>query len=150
MILYRGDGGTPTSFGTCGRRYSTDSRTGLQCLGHLPRSRRLTTPWPSFATAPVYNALAVFYDHAGSQQGGQLARPHRLTTPRPTHLSAPAAGSAVIDFSFTMVIINSAVIITDLTHQVKFIQYILYYILLSLKEQLLWLASSPVQDNDSS
>ena len=64
MILYRGDGGTPTSFGTGGRRYSTDSRTGLQRRGRL-------------------------CDHAGLQKGGRLARPHRLTTPRPVHLSVP-------------------------------------------------------------
>ena len=74
MILYRGDGGTPTSFGTGGR---------------LSRPRRLTTPWPSLTTAPAYNALAVSYDHAGLQQGGQLTRPHRLTTPRLIHQSVP-------------------------------------------------------------
>jgi len=39
--------------------------------------------------APAYNAVAVFRDHAGLQQGGQLARPHRLTAPRPFHLSVP-------------------------------------------------------------
>ena len=49
----------------------------------------LTTPWPSLATAPAYNVVAVSRDHAGLQQGGQLARPHRLTTPRPVHLSMP-------------------------------------------------------------
>ena len=64
MTLYRGDGGTPTSFGTGGRHYSTDSRTGLQRRGRL-------------------------CDHAGLQKGGRLARPHRLTTPRPVHLSVP-------------------------------------------------------------
>src|SRR3954463_5672977 len=46
-------------------------------------------PWPSLATAPAYNAVAVSRDHAGLQQGGQLARPHRITTPRPVHLSVP-------------------------------------------------------------
>ena len=56
-------------------------------LNGLPH--RLTTPWPSLATAPAYNAVAVSRDHAGLQQGGQLARPHRLTTPRPVHLSVP-------------------------------------------------------------
>ena len=80
----------------------------LTTCGHLLRPRRLTMPWPSLATAPVYNALAVLYDHTGLQQGGQLARPHRLTTPRPTHLSAPVADSPVVEFNFTAVIINSA------------------------------------------
>ena len=47
--------------------------------------------------------------HAGLQWGGQLAHPHRLTLSRPTHLSVPAADSAMVDFSFTMKIINSAV-----------------------------------------
>ena len=75
MILYRGDVGTPTSFGTGGHRYSTDSRTGLQMS------------WPSLATTPAYNAVAVSRDHAGLQQGGQLVRLHRFTMPRPTHLS---------------------------------------------------------------
>ena len=44
--------------------------------------------------------------------------------PRPAHLSAPATDSAVIDFSFTVVIINSVVEISGLTYQVKSIQYI--------------------------
>ena len=79
----------PTSFGVGGRRYSKDSRIGLQHRGHLSRSRRLTAPWPSLATAPVYNAVAVFYDHAGLQQGGQLTRPQRFTAPRLNHLSEP-------------------------------------------------------------
>ena len=52
-------------------------------------SHRLTTPWPSLATAPAYHAVAVSRDHASLQQGGQLTRPHRFTTPRPTHLSVP-------------------------------------------------------------
>ena len=60
---------------------------------------------------------------AGLQRGGQLARPRWLTTPRPTHLSTLAAGSSVIDFSFTMVI-NSAVDNYCLTYQVKSIHYI--------------------------
>ena len=69
--------------------------------------------------------------------------------PRPKYLSAPAADSAVIIFNFTMVIINSAMIIADLTHQVKSIQHIfIHYILLSLKEQLLRFASCPMQDSN--
>ena len=88
-ILYRGDGGMPTSLGIGGRRYSTDSRTGLQCCGRLSRPRRLTTSRPSLATAPAYNVVAVSRDHAGLQRRGQLARLHRLTTPRPVHLSVP-------------------------------------------------------------
>jgi len=52
-------------------------------------SHRLTTPWPSLATAPAYHAVAVSRDHASLQQGGQLTRPHRFTMPRPTHLSVP-------------------------------------------------------------
>ena len=48
-----------------------------------------STPWPSLATAPAYNTVAVSRDHVGLQQGGQLARLHRLRTPRPVHLSMP-------------------------------------------------------------
>ena len=77
MISYRGDGGTPTSFGT----------GWLSLLNGL--LHRLTTPWPSLATAPAYNAVAVFHEHAGLQQGGQLACPHRFTMMRPVHLSVP-------------------------------------------------------------
>ena len=57
----------PTSLGIGGRRYSTDSRTGLQYRGR------------SLATAPAYNAMAVSRDHGGLQQGGRLARPRQLT-----------------------------------------------------------------------
>ena len=76
-----------------------------------------------------------------------LVRSRRLTMPRPAHLFSPTADSAVIDFSFTMVIINSAVDdfwfnISSEIHPVYF--YITYYFY--LKEQLLWLASSPMQD----
>ena len=61
------------------------------------------------------------------------------------------ADSAAIVFSFTTVIINSAVIIADLTHQVKSIQHIfINYILLSLKEQLLRFASCLMQDSNRS
>ena len=43
------------------------------------------------------------------QCGGQLARPHRPIISRLTHLSAPTADSPMINFRFTIVIINSAV-----------------------------------------
>ena len=56
---------------------------------------RLTTPWPSLATTPAYNDVAVSRDHTGLQRGGQFARLHRLTTPRTTRPSALAAGSRV-------------------------------------------------------
>jgi len=39
-----GDGGVPTSFGTGGRYYSTDSHTSFQLCGRLPRPHRFTTP----------------------------------------------------------------------------------------------------------
>ena len=55
VILYRGGGDTPTSFGTGGRRYSTDSLTSLQRHGRLLWPRRLTTQWPSLMTTPAYN-----------------------------------------------------------------------------------------------
>ena len=42
--------------------------------------------------------------------------------------------------------LNFLWIITSLTYQVKSIQYILYYILFSSKEPLLWFASCPMQD----
>ena len=99
--------------------------------------------------APVYNPLAVSRDRTSLQRRGRFSRPHRFKTPRLKNLSAPAADSVVIDFSFTMVIIHSAVIIADLTHQVKSIQHI-FYILLSIKEQLLRFASCPMQDSNQS
>ena len=46
--------------------------------------------------------------------------------------------------------LNLLWIITSLTYQVKSIQYILYYILFSSKEQLLWFASCPMQDSNRS
>ena len=58
-------------------------------LGPHPR---LTRP-----SVPVYNT------------GEDFPRPHRLTTPRPIHLSTRRADSPMIDFSFTMVIIDSTV-----------------------------------------
>ena len=105
VALYCGDGGTPTSFGTGGCCYLTDSHTGLQCRGRLSRPHRLTTPR---TTRPSVLAAGSRV-RAGLQRGGQLTCPYRFTAPRPTHLSARAADSLVIDFSFTMVIINSAV-----------------------------------------
>jgi hypothetical protein len=79
-------------------------------------------------------------------------RPRRFTMRKITCSSAPvynaAAGSSVmadlpmIDFSFTMVIINSAVDIFWLTYQVKSIHHIfILYVAFFKKEQLLWLAS---------
>ena len=67
----------PTSFGAGGRRYSNG----------FPH--RLTTPWPSLATAPAYNVVAFSYYHVGLQQGGQITRPHRFTAPWLIHLSEP-------------------------------------------------------------
>ena len=67
---------------------------------------------------------------AGLQRGGQLARPHRLTTPRPAHLSAPVADSAVIDFSFTVMIINSAVdnFWLDISGEINPVNFYILYI----------------------
>ena len=64
MILYRRDGGTPTT---------------AQVV--------VVSQW---TPAPAYNAVSVSRDHAGLQQGGQLARPHRFTMPRAVHLSVPS------------------------------------------------------------
>ena len=76
----------------------------------------------------------------GLQRGRQLAHPHRFTTSRPIHLFAPTADSAVTDFSFTGVIINSAVdnFWPDISGEIHPVYF--YYVLLSLKEQLLRLA----------
>ena len=83
-------------------------------------------------TAPAYSVVVVSRDRTGLQRRGRFSRPHRFKTPRPTDLSVPAAGSAVIDLSFTIVIINFALIIADLTLQVKSIQHIfINYVLLS-------------------
>ena len=102
-------------------------------------------------TAPAYSVVAVSRDRTGLQRRNRFSHPHRFKTPWLKNLSAPAADSAAIVFSFTTVIINSAVIIADLTHQVKSIQHIfIHYILLSLKEQLLRFASCPMQDSNRS
>lgn len=76
-----------------------------------------------------------------------LTRPRWLITPRPAHLSAPAADSGVIDFSDTVVIINFAVdnFWPDISGEIHSVYFYITYCF-SLKEQLLWLASSPMQD----
>ena len=68
-----------------------------------------------------------------------LARPRWLTTPQPAHpwLISASPWSSTLRW-----------IITGLAYQVKSIQYILYYILFSLKKRLLWLASSSMQDSN--
>ena len=91
MILYRRGGGTPTSFGTGGRRYSTDSRTGLQCCGRLSRPHRLTTPWPTHPSTPPYNAT----DDSPVRPRGRLTCPRRLTNvtaDSPVHTGLPRRG----------------------------------------------------------
>ena len=72
--------------------------------------------------APVYNAVAVTRDRAG------------LQTPWPS----AAADSAMIDFSFTTVIINSTV--DNPWHDISGEPHPIYFILPSLKEQLLQFA----------
>jgi hypothetical protein len=118
----------PTSFGTGGRPYSTDSRTGLQRRGRLARPRRLTTPRTTLPSALAAGSRV----RTGLQRGGQLARPHWFTMPRPTHLSTSVADSLVIGFNFTIVIINSS---ADN-----------FWLNISGEIQLLWLASFPMQD----
>ena len=67
---------------------------------------------PVYITSPIcaaycacdYSPICVAYRPCDC-----LACPCSLTMPRPTHLSALATDSAVIDFSFTMVIINFVV-----------------------------------------
>src|SRR6187399_371927 len=51
--------------------------------------RRFTTPWPSLATVPVYNAVAIFRDHTVLQRRGRLSRLRRLTTRKETSPSVP-------------------------------------------------------------
>ena len=50
--------------------------------------------------------------------------------PRPAHLSAPAADSAVIDFSFTVMIINSAVdnFWPDISGEINPVNFYILYI----------------------
>ncbi|KAM3292104.1 hypothetical protein ACQJBY_036179 [Aegilops geniculata] len=95
-MLYHGDGGMPTSFGTGGRHYS---RTPAPAYNAVSVSRDRVGLQP----------VAVSRDHAGSQQGGQFARPHRLTTPRPFHLSVPSQKlrSSLTSFSRDLVYINT-------------------------------------------
>ena len=96
-------------------------QSGLhQCAGRLARPHHLTTPRTTRPSALATGSCV----RASLQRGGQLARPHRFTTPRPVHPSARMADSSMIDVSFTVVIINSAVDIFWLTYQVKSIHYI--------------------------
>ena len=74
-------------------------------VGRLVCPRRLTTPRTTRPSTLVAGSCV----RASLQHGGQLARPHRFKTPRPSHLSAPTVDPPVIDVSFTVVIINSAV-----------------------------------------
>ena len=70
--IIRGGGDTPTSFGTGGRRYSTDSRTGSQRRGRLSRPRRLTTPWLYLVTTPAYNKEDNLLVRTGLQRHGRF------------------------------------------------------------------------------
>ena len=97
MILYLEDGGTPTSFGTGGRRYSTNSRAGLQRRGHLSRPHGFTMTWTTRPSTLAAGSRV----RAGLQHGGQFARPRRFTTPGRLICLAPAADSPAGNFSFT-------------------------------------------------
>ena len=111
MILYRGDGGTPTSLGTGGCRYSTDSRTGLQRRGRLSRPRRLTTLWPSLATTPAYNKEDNLPVCTGLQRHGRficlcrlrccgrLYRPSLMAWSTSTDRAAPVCMSCLLSMS---------------------------------------------------
>ena len=111
MILYRGDGGTPTSFAIGGHRYSTDSRTGLQRRGYLSRPRRLTMSWPFFAATPVYNKEDNLPVRTGLQRHGRficlcrlrccgrLYRPSPAAWSTSTHRAAPVCMSCLLSMS---------------------------------------------------
>ena len=81
----------------------------------VPAAWFTSTRRPTRPSAPPYNttdespsALAAgSCVHAGLRRGEQFARPHRRTTLRPTHPFAPSGDSSMVDFSFTMVTINS-------------------------------------------
>ena len=103
-------------------------RAALQCHGRLARP-------PS---RPAHTSAT------GLQCDGQLTRPPprptrrprrlpllRLTRPTaPAHLSAPAADSAVIGFSFTVMIINSAVdnFWPDISGEINPVNFYILYI----------------------
>ena len=72
----------------------TDTRIAIR----FTSTRRPTRPSALAAGSRV---------HAGLQRGEQFARPHRLITLRVTHPFAPTGDSSVVDFSFTVVTINS-------------------------------------------
>ena len=76
-----------------------------QRAGRLARPHRLTTPRTNRPSALAAGSRV----HAGLRRGEQFARPHRRTTLRPTHPFAPSGDSSMVDFSFTMVTINSMV-----------------------------------------
>ena len=64
----------PTSFGTGGRRYSTDSRTGSQRRGRLSRPRQLTTPWPTRCPRRLTKVTADSPVHTGLPRRGRFTR----------------------------------------------------------------------------
>ena len=70
--------------------------------------------------------------------------------PRPTHLSTPTADLAVIDFSITMVIINSAAdnFRPSISRDIH-LRFILLAHIIFVKEQLPWLVMFLRQDNCS-
>ena len=63
--------------------------------GRLCHPRRLTTPWPSLATAPAYNVVAVSHDRAGLQCCGRLSRP-RHTMPWPSLATEPVYNTLAV------------------------------------------------------
>ena len=75
------------------------------CQHHSTQVVVLTQRTP----APAYNVVTVSRDRTGLQRRGRLSHPHRFKMLRSTHLSAPTDDPPVIDFNFTVVIINSAV-----------------------------------------
>ena len=89
------------------------------------------TPW---ATRPPAHAAGSCV-RASLQHGGCHAHLHRLIMSRLTHLPAAAADSDMIDLNFTMVIINS--VVDNYWHDISGETHPIYFILPSLKEQLL-------------
>ena len=92
------------------------------------------TPWTIRPPAHAAGSCV----RASLQHGGCLAHLHRLIMSRLTHLPAAADDSDMIDLNFTMVIINSAV--DNYWHDISGETHPIYFILPSLKEQLLQFA----------
>ena len=85
--------------------YNATDDSPVRPCGRFTYLRQLTTWKTTRSFATVYNTMG----DLPVRPRGRLSRSHWFIVSRSTHLSAPTVDPAVIDFSFTMVIIHSEV-----------------------------------------